>query len=131
VTFTLHITDDLAGVDFISLEFRHEFGFNALRYCQVYPDPPLTDAVLTCRIDFPRYSAEGLWMPVWVSLRDGVGNITASGVVDCIESAPDGRCIHYEYNEFATPLIRSMEIQNSSGELDEDQPFYLPLIAAP
>lgn len=128
VTFTMHITDDLAGVSHAHVGFHHEHGFNTSRECQRSADPPSRDALLTCTVTWPQYSAEGRWLVTWFRLTDGVGNGGDGNVADC-EQHVDGRCVQYVYNERATPAIRSMEIQ--IGALAVDLPVYLPLIIAP
>jgi hypothetical protein len=127
ITFTMHITDDLAGLSHVHIEMRHQLGYNAARMCQASIAPAVTDTVVQCGVTWPRYSADGVWMVSWFTLTDGVGNVNDGNMVDCAVWA-DGRCSLYEYNEQATAVIRAMEIQ--IGGVVAAPPVYLPLIVA-
>lgn len=129
VTFTLHITDDLSGVAGVHLELRHELGYNSAGMCQDWPRTPHRDVQVQCVITWPQYSAEGRWLVSWFALTDQVGNYGDGNMVDCVASAAS-RCTQYEYNERATPVIRSMEIEITTGEPGADPPLWLPLIVA-
>jgi hypothetical protein len=130
ITFTLHITDDLAGVRSVHVGFRHELGYNESRECQHWPDQRSKDAALPCAVMWPRYSAEGRWIVTWFAVTDSVGNSNAAtmNVADCT-IYDSGVCEHYEYNESATEVIRSMEIMIGPSVPGTDPPLYLPWLA--
>lgn len=127
ITFTLRITDDLAGVRGIYLEFRHEQGYNEGRSCQQWREAFLQDATLQCAVTWPQYSAEGNWMVTWLSMSDGVGNATAGNIVDC-ERYEQDRCTQYFYNDQASDAIRSIEVQIGPFVPGEDPLLYLPML---
>jgi len=129
ITFTLRITDDLSGVAGAHLGFRHEHGYNTGRECQNWPQTSERDVTLECAVSWPQYSAEGRWMVTWFVLTDQVGNSGDGNVATC-QQHESGRCIQYEYNELATPAIRSMEVWIEAANPDADPPLWLPLIMA-
>lgn len=129
VTFTLYITDDLAGFSHAQMAFRHEHDYNTSRECQHSTTPAVRDATVTCAVTWPQYSAEGRWMVTWFVLTDGVGNADDGNVATC-EQYIDGRCIQYVYNDKATPAIRAMEITIGDPLTTTDPPLYLPSIMA-
>lgn len=129
VTFTLHITDDLSGVAGVHLELRHELGYNSAGWCQDWPRTPQRDVQLQCVITWPQYSAEGRWMVTWFTLTDQVGNVNDGNVANCALWF-GGRCTQYEYNELATPALRSIEVRIEAVTPGDDPPLWLPLIVA-
>lgn len=130
VTFTLHITDDLSGIKSVQVELHHEYGYNASRTCQVGVEPAKAQAILLCAVNFPRYSAEGRWMVIWLTLKDAVGNTNASNMVDCVESNGSGGCTQYEYNEHASAAVKAMEIRIGPIDTGQDPPLFLPWVSS-
>lgn len=130
ITFTLRMTDDLSGVQAVQIELRHESGYNAQRECQQWLTELHRDVTLQCAVTWPRYSAEGRWLVTWLWLSDGVGNTNsgANNVADCT-TYDRGVCTRYEYNDYATNVIRSMEIRVGPSVPGADPPLYLPLLA--
>jgi hypothetical protein len=127
VTFTLRITDDLAGVKGAHVGLRHENGYNTSRECQNWPEQANRDATLLCAVTWPQYSAEGTWLVTWMALTDGVDNGSNGNVADCVAFAA-GRCSLYVYNSQASDVIRSMEIRIEPAATGDDPPLYLPLL---
>ena len=130
ITYSLHITDDLSGVVRVQVDLRHEQGYNDVRMCFMSVDVS-TDVFVAYPVVFPQYSAEGRWLVSAYYLTDGVGNVRGQQVVDCVGGWVDNRCVQYEYNELATPAIRSMEVWIGAANPDADPPLWLPLIMAP
>lgn len=128
ITFTLHITDDLAGVRSVHVGFRHELGYNESRECQQWPNPYIRDITLRCAVEWPQYSAEGKWIVTWFSMSDGVGNWTDGNVANCTRNEQN-RCTYYVYNDLATDVIRSMGVQITPLASGIDPPLYLPMVA--
>lgn len=127
ITFTLHITDDLAGVRSVQIGFRHQLGYNESRECQQWPDPYNRDTTLLCAVEWPQYSAEGKWIVTWLSMSDDVGNWTDGNVADCVRFESN-RCTQFAYNENATEAIRAIETLVVPAVPGEDPPLYLPLV---
>lgn len=129
VTFTVHLTDDLSGVDRLFLRWVHEKGYNTVRDCATYLDKDAqVDILAPCGVTFPRYSAEGAWLVEWILIHDRVGNqlslTTASPIIS------DGKMVGYEYSAAATAAIRAMEITIGDPVTSTDLPLYLPSIMA-
>lgn len=129
LTITLWLTDDLSGLSYAHLSYVHEYGYNTYRGCDVWEHRPETlSAALECGVDFPKYTAEGVWRVFTILLVDQVGNRVEMRTADC-EAWVNGRCLHYAYTDQASPLIRAMEIQIGAPEVDP--PVYLPMLFAP
>ncbi len=127
ITLTLHITDDLAGVRWVQVGFRHEHGYNDSRECQRWLDVYERDAWLLCAVTWPQYSAEGRWMVTWLSMVDGVGNATDGNVARCLAYA-DGRCQQFVYGDDATAAVRALEVQIGAAQPGGVPPVFLPLL---
>jgi hypothetical protein len=109
ITFTLHITDDLSGVQSVQVDFRHEHGYNATRLCFVTVEPSV-DAMIECPVQFPRYSAEGRWLVVWYGLTDAVGNQRGERTAECVGAWEGERCTQYAYVQDVPEVVRRMEV---------------------
>lgn len=128
ITFTLHITDDLSGLNYVQLSFVHEDGYNTYRTCDSWvKEPPSTDISRPCAVTFPQYSAEGRWVVFATYMEDRVGNRQEYRYSECT-TWQEGRCLHYAYTSLATELIRSMEITVGQPVPGTGSDIYLPLL---
>lgn len=128
ITFTLRITDDLAGVRSFYVEFRHEQGYNEGHGCQQWPQTSRRDVTLQCAVTWPQYSAEGKWIVTWLAMSDNVGNTTDGNVVDCVRFEQN-RCMQYVYNDQAGEVVRALEVQVMPSIPGEDPPLYMPWLS--
>lgn len=80
ITVTVHVTDDLSGVDEVELFFRKSGTTQTaevrLRHIiwDGQPNDPLLDGTLTSKMRLPQYAAFGEWEMFNVILEDKVGN---------------------------------------------------------
>jgi len=128
ITLSVQMTDDLSGLDYLQIGFVNEFGYNEQRNCDTWVhEDGIIDAVIPCAVRFPRYTAEGRWLPIIIGARDKVGNSSALSPLNCEHYGPRG-CERYVYNERATDAIRAMEIQIGTADPSVDPPLFMPLI---
>lgn len=81
LTMTVHVTDDLSGVERGYYRFEPANPLVSGQLVDVYTDKSGTECTgtpnnLTCVIPFtlPQYSAGGEWVPTWIFTRDAIGN---------------------------------------------------------
>jgi hypothetical protein len=129
ITLSVHMTDDLSGLDYLQIVFVNELGYNDHRECNVWVDGDgMTDIAVKCPVTFPRYSAEGKWLPASIFTNDRVGNRRSVTFTQCLVYR-DSECQRYAYNEYATDAIRAMEIQIGAVDPNVDPPIYMPFVA--
>jgi len=129
ITLSVQMTDDLSGVDYFQIGFVNEFGYNQKRNCDTWiHSDGVIDMVAPCPVMFPRYSADGRWLPASIVAIDKVGNVRETYPVTC-QSYTQGKCITWVYNDRATDAIRAMEIQIGTADPNVDPPLYMPFIS--
>jgi hypothetical protein len=129
VTLTLHITDDLSGLNYVQISYVQHDGYNANRNCDTWiHSDQATDLTVPCSVTFPRFSAEGKWQVFGVYIVDQVGNDAEYRYSECT-ALSNGQCSGYEYTSEATDMIRSMVITIGTADPGVDPSLYLPLMA--
>jgi len=81
VTFTLHITDNISGVDVssgnrISVGLRSPSGAQSAFGAVPFQSAVLLDASLSVPVQIPRYAEPGAWTISNIRLHDNAGNTT-------------------------------------------------------
>lgn len=106
VRISVHITDDLSGLQNFYITWHHEYGANEDRNCQfqLYAEGH-RDVQAECLLEFPRYSAAGRWLAGSIEMRDQVGNYYH--LSQLILDVDQG---HWDYGPGTSELIRGMEI---------------------
>ena len=75
VVFTVAVTDNLAGTEWVSASYRSPSG-NGYRYCSSYvlAGGTATNGSYQCVMQWPRYSEAGTWRLNYLGARDSAGN---------------------------------------------------------
>jgi hypothetical protein len=78
ITVSFHVTDDRSGIAWAKVTFVGPGATGTIRGCTslaVLPgQDPALDLVLACDVDFPQFSAEGMWRVFGVDIEDVAGN---------------------------------------------------------
>ena len=99
VTFSLHVTDDLAGINFAQVNLRSPSGGQTSSNF-AFSSTVVLDTTLLVPVTVPRYSEPGTWTVASIRLGDRVGNqitlntaaLTAAGyptALTVLDSTPD------------------------------------------
>lgn len=106
VRVSVHITDDLSGLQNLYIAWRHEYGANTTRNCQfqLYAEGH-RDVRAECLLEFPQHSAAGRWLVDHVGMRDRVGN---EGNINALILDVDRG--HWDYRPDAAAIVKDMEI---------------------
>jgi hypothetical protein len=116
LTLTIHVTDDLSGVESALYRFapdnplaiRQSVEVSITKGCDACTGSP-TDLTCAIPIPLPQYSASGRWTSRWIEAEDSLNNMASSW------EKPD-------YSGFATFY------NDTEGILDSPPKAYIPLM---
>jgi hypothetical protein len=121
VTITLHLTDDLAGVDFgarptTSFTFALGVSEPGGTFARICSEPVLVsgdplDGTWTTRCDLPRYSQAGDWTFTTLSVWDAAGNLAEIAPVDLADRGlPYGFVLTSTPSDTSRPVLQALSL---------------------